>query len=66
MAYKEEINQVLKRINSAILILSETRMTADIDESEVNVPGCNIIRCDTENRYIRRIMLYVRSDIKHK
>jgi len=43
-------------------------MTADddIDDSEVNVPGCNIIRCDAENRYIRRIMLYVRSDIKHE
>jgi len=40
-------------------------MTADIDDSEVNVPGC-IIRCDAENRYTKRIMLYVRSDIKHE
>lgn len=40
----------MKRLNPAIVALSETRLTAEIENNEVNVPDYSIIRCDAENR----------------
>jgi len=56
----------MKRLNSAIVALSETRLTAEIEDSEVNVPGYSIIRCDAENRNTGGAILYVRYDIKYE
>ncbi|XP_070165611.1 uncharacterized protein [Polyergus mexicanus] len=40
MAHKDEIqHQIMKKVNPAFIALSETRLTAEIEDSEVNVPG---------------------------
>ena len=56
----------MKKVNPAIVALSESRLTDEIEDSEVNVPGYVIIRCDAENRYTGGVILYVRNDIKYE
>lgn len=67
MAHKDEIqHQIMKKINPAFIALSETRLTAEIEDSEVNVPGYSIIRCDAENRNTGGVVLYIRDDVKYE
>lgn len=64
MAHKDEIqHQIMKKMKPAFLALSETRLIEDIEDSEVNVPGYSVARCDAENRNTGGVMLYVRNDI---
>jgi exonuclease III len=56
----------MKKINPAFLALSETRLTEDIEDSEVNVLGYSMIRCNAENRNTGGVVLYVRNDIKYE
>lgn len=66
IAHKDEIqHQIMKKVNPAIIALSETRLTNEIEDSEVSVPGYTIIRCDAENRNTGGAILYVRNDIKY-
>lgn len=53
-------------MNPAILALSETRLIPEIEDSEVNVPGYSAVRCDSENRNTRGVILYIRNDIKYE
>src|SRR5436190_4025821 len=67
MAHRDEIqHQIMKKINPAFLALSETRLTEDIEDSEVNVPGYSMVRCNAENRNTGGVVLYVRNDIKYE
>lgn len=67
IAHKDEIhNQVIKKINPAVIALSETRLTSEIEDCEVNVPGYYILRCDAEKRSTGGAILYVRDDIKYE
>lgn len=64
LAHKDEIHhQILKEASPAILALSESRIHADIEDQEVNVPGYSIIRCDAENRNTGGVAMYIRNDI---
>lgn len=53
-------------MNPAIMALSETRLTPDIENSDIYVPGYSIVRCDATNRNTGGVMLYVKNDIKHE
>lgn len=65
-AHKDEIlHQIMKRRNPAFVALSEARITQDIEDCEVNVPGYSIVRCDAENRNTGGVILYVKSNIKY-
>lgn len=48
----------------AMLALTETRLTEDIEDTEINMSGYNVYRCDSENRGTGGVMIYVRNDIK--
>lgn len=50
----------------AIIALSETRVTAEIGDSEVCMPGYSVIRCDAENRNTGGAIVYVRDGIKYE
>lgn len=50
----------------AVLALSETRLIADIEDSEINVPGYSVVRCDAENRNTGGVMLYIRDNIRYE
>jgi len=67
MAHKDEIqHQIMKKINPAFLALSETRLTEDIEDNEVNVLGYSMIRRNAETRNTRGVVSYVRNDIKYE
>lgn len=66
-AHKDEIqHQIMKIVNPAFLALSETRLTDEIEDNEVNVPGYSMIRCNAENRNTGGVVLFVREDIKYE
>jgi len=66
MAYKDEIQDYMKRMNFAVVALSETRLISEIEDSEVNAPGYSLVRCDGENRNTGGVMVYIRNDIKYE
>lgn len=67
MAHKDEIqHQIMKKINPAFIALSETRLTYEIEDSEVSVTGYSIVRCNAENRNTGGVILYIRDDIKYE
>lgn len=66
MAHKDEIQDYMKRMNLAVVALSETRLIPEIKDSEVNVPGYSLVRCDGENRNTGGVMIYIRNDIKYE
>ena len=67
MAHKDEIHHhIMKKINPAIIALSETRLIADIEDSEINIPGYNVIRCDAENRNTGGVALYIREEVNYE
>jgi len=56
----------MKRLKSAIVALSETRLIAEIENSEMNISGYSIIRCDAENRNTEGTILYIKYDVKYE
>lgn len=67
IAHKDEIqHQIMKKMNPAVIALSETRLTDEIEDYEVNVPGYSMIKCDAENRNTGGVVLYIRDDIRYE
>lgn len=67
MAHKDEIqHQIMKKLNPAVIALSESRLIAEISNSEINVTGYSVVRCDAENRNTGGVALYVRDDVKYE
>lgn len=63
--HKDEIfHQIMKKRNPAVIALSETRVDANIEDSEINIRGYSQVRCDAENRYTGGVVVYIRNDIK--
>lgn len=56
----------MKKANPTFLALSETRLIPEIEDSEINMPGYSVVRCDAENRNTGGVIVYVRSDIKYE
>lgn len=46
-------------------MLSETCVTSDIYESEIDIKGYNIVRCDSHSRHTGGAVIYVRKGIKY-
>lgn len=66
IAHKDEIQyQIVDKMKPAFIALSETRVTAEIGDSEVYMPGYSAVRCDAENRNTGGAILYIRDDIKY-
>lgn len=64
MAHKDEIqHQIMKKLNPAVIALSESRLIAEISDSEISVTS---YRCDAKNKNTGEVVLYVRDDIKYE
>lgn len=48
------------------VILSETHITEDISEREINMQGYNIIRCNSHSRHTGGVVIYVRKNTRFK
>jgi len=50
-AHKDEIHHlIIAKKNPALVALTETRLTQEIDDIEVSVLGYSIVRCDGDSR----------------
>lgn len=47
----------------SIILLSETHLTNDIEDSEVNIRGYKIIRCDSTSRHTGGVAIYSRDNL---
>lgn len=66
MAHKDEFQDYMKKMNLAVMALSETRLVPEIEDSEMNVPGYDLVRCDSENRNTGGVVIYIRNNIKYE
>ncbi|XP_020296752.1 uncharacterized protein LOC109861488, partial [Pseudomyrmex gracilis] len=67
LAHKEEIHHlIMVTRNPAIVALTETRLTQEIDDAEISVPGYNLVRCNSDSRYTGGVVIYVRNDVRYE
>jgi len=46
------------------MALTESRLTEDIRDSEVNMPGYSMVRRDSNSRFTGGVAMYIRNDIR--
>lgn len=67
VAHKDEMEvQIFKGIDPLVVALTETRLTEDISDSEINIIGYNAVRCDGESRTTGGVIMYIKETIKYK
>lgn len=67
MAHKDEMqHQITEKLKPAFLALSETRLTDEIEDREINITGYYTVRCNAENKNTGGVVLYIREDIKYE
>lgn len=49
--------------NPSIILLSESRQTEDIHNSELYIENYSIVRCDSRTRYTGGVLLYIKNNI---
>jgi len=51
LAHTEEIQHLIMiKMNYAIMALTESRLTGEIDDNEVSMPGYSMVRGDSDSR----------------
>lgn len=53
----------IKCYNPALILLSESRTTPDIDDFELILSNYTAVRCDSSSRHTGGVLLYIRDDI---
>jgi exonuclease III len=61
---KSELINVITEIKPAIVCLSETRITNDITDKEIEIQGYSLALCESHSRHTGGCVIYVRNDIK--
>lgn len=64
LPHVNQIREILKRQKPRVLLLSETCLTKDIEDFEVECSGYVCIRCDSKSRHTGGVVMYIKSDIK--
>lgn len=65
LAHLSEIDIFLSQRSPSVLVLTETRITADIEDYEIKMPNYNIVRADSSSRHTGGVMCYIRDGIKY-
>lgn len=47
------------------ILLSEARVTADIEDFELTIPGYSLVRCDSDSRHTGGVVIYVRESLNY-
>lgn len=63
LKHKDEIEQLIKLWKPEIVCLTETHITEEINDFEVNVKNYNVVRCDTCNSRTGGVLTYVKRNI---
>lgn len=61
-----ELKLIIRKIKPLIVILSETHVTDDIQDSELMIRDYDLCRCDSESRHTGGVIIYVKNDLKHE
>lgn len=64
LANIDEIGELIDRRKPLILILSETCVTKEIEDSELIYNGYKCYRCDSHTRYTGGVVAYVKNSVK--
>ena len=59
-----EVEEMLNYRNSDILFISESRLTDDISNNQINIDGYNLLRKDRLNRLGGGLVIYHKSELK--
>lgn len=60
---KYEIVRLVDEVQPYILCLSETRVTEDVLNVEVDIKNYECVRCNSENRYTGGVLVFIRKDV---
>lgn len=55
---------MIKKIDPCIVLLNETHLTNDINDSEIKIKGYNIIRTNSESRHTGGTCIYIKNTIE--
>lgn len=58
-----DLQLLVNQVMPDILLLSEARATDQIFDSEINIKGYNLIRCDLNSRHTGGVVIYVKNYI---
>lgn len=56
----------IKEVKPMFIVLSETHITEQIEDSELNISGYSAIRCNSHSRHTGGVILYVAKYVKFK
>jgi hypothetical protein len=62
----EELKLLVMDKNPKIVLLSETRVTNDIEECEIAINGYKILRCNSLSRHTGGVIMYLKDNIAYK
>lgn len=60
LAHKDQIIADIFSFNPVVVVLSETRCTADVEDSELQICGYYVVRCDSNSRYTGGVLVYIK------
>lgn len=61
----DKIEQMITNKKPWIVLMSETHLTSGIENSEVNIKGYTLIRCDSHSIKTGGVAMYIKSGIKY-
>ena len=66
LANFEKIELLASKYKPKLIICSEARITENINYNEYKINNYKCIECFSENRHTGGVLMYIKSDIKHK
>ena len=66
LAHIDDIKHYMGNYYIEMLLLTETRITPDINDFEIKIDGYRNTRCNSDNRYTGGVICYVIDDINYE
>lgn len=60
---KDQIVTYIVCYNPSIILLSESRTTADCQDNELHIENYRVIRCDSTSRHTGGVLIYIKSNV---
>lgn len=66
LAHRDEFVDNIVKKSPKVILLSETRVTDDVLDSEVCMNNYSILRCNSETRYTGGVIMYIKKGVSYK
>lgn len=63
---KEQLLVLIRDKNPYIIFLSETRVTENIYDQEIEIKGYNTVRCNSHTRFTGGVLIYIKKRIEYE